>query len=73
MNLRYIKHEYGLPESQDDLRHDSISIMTSNMSAAFLRFNDRHMNQQEIEKIVDLFKSNLYINNNINIEWDQTS
>jgi len=69
-----IKKDYGLPESQDDLRHDGIALLVRNISSNFRRYNKRKMNDDdEVNKYVMIFIDRMNIENDLDVEWNQTS
>jgi len=71
-NVQYIKADYGNPEYQEDLRADSIFLLTKNMVANFYRFNNRFMTVSEINKLLMIFNDRMIIENELNT-FNQTS
>jgi len=68
-----IKKEYKLPEVQSDLTHDGIVLMTKNISANFFCYNKRKMNNDEVNECVKWFIDYMNIENDLDVEWNQTS
>jgi len=72
-NIRYIKDFYGDTDIQQELLEDSIVLFSLNISGNFVRHFKRKMTKKEIDNIAKFFYNRLMIDNDIEIEWDQTS
>jgi len=70
--MKYIKPDYEKPEYQDDLRADSIFLLTKNMVANFHSFNNRFMTVSEVNNLLIIFKDRMIIENELNT-FNQTS
>lgn len=70
--LSYIKKDYSVPEYQDEIREDAITLFAKNITANFYNFNGRYFSIDEINHIVVLFKERLMIENKL-LNFNQTS
>jgi hypothetical protein len=73
IKTEYIKPIYKSKDVQDDLTLDSLHIMSMNITHNFKRYNNRFMNEKEIDKLVKMLYSSLRIQNEIDVEYNQTS
>ncbi len=70
--LSYIKKDYALPEYQDEIREDAVTLFVKNMSASFYNFNGRYFSIDEANHLVVLFKEKLMVENKL-LNFNQTS
>lgn len=70
--LSYIKKDYAVPEYQDEIREDAVTLFVKNMSASFNYFNGRYFSVDEANHLVVLFRERMMIENKL-LNFNQTS
>lgn len=72
-NIYHIKKEYGNPHIQEDMLHDTLLLLSMNITAKHQKIKNSLLTKEEIDDIVIVFKDYLNKENLIEIDWNQTS
>jgi hypothetical protein len=72
-NIYHIKKEYGDSHIQEDMLHDTLLLLSMNITAKHQKIKNSLLTKEEIDDIVVVFKDYLNKENLIEIDWNQTS
>jgi len=71
--LLFINKIYTNNDYHDDILHDSIVIFSRNITSGFMMHKKRNLTSNDVDAIIRKLKEELFLENDIGIDWDQTS